>query len=236
MLGTNQAWPHGVPMDWGFAQGPVIELGNNSNFNNQVGRAADAWGVLYEAADANGNNLNVATNTRVNFRHVRLYFKSKATGQWSQLQSTDAPEGALYYEDLHDQIYSSANVRTEPDGTRSVKIPYHGGQMYHFDAPPRVAFNPNDVGGWLAVWEARLVLDNANGVDDRASARYLGSCGADYWPTTTTGWTNFGGAPAIASGKMKYIGNSWRWFAITTVSQADLIANPPPVQLDGILP
>jgi hypothetical protein len=78
------------------------------------------------------------------------------------------------------------------------------------------------------------VLINPNGVDDRASASFLFSVGADPYPDTTgPGIEN---NVAIAGGKSKYVRSSWRSFAMTTMTQAQLTSNPPPIDLTGILP
>jgi hypothetical protein len=215
-----------VPVDWGFAQGPVPGMMNDPVHDGITSTAATAWGIVYEAAQG-----NPATNSRVNVRNVKLLFKSRRAGTWSVVQGTSQPAGNNYYEDLAGQSTFPADRRTEPDGSFSVKV--GGGYMYHFFPSARASFDPTDIGGWIAIFEARLILDDPSGPDDRAIAQLLAAPGADYYPSTTGSWGP-NGAPAIADGKMKYVRSYWRWYAITTLSATELTANPPPLQLAGI--
>jgi hypothetical protein len=47
MRGRNEGSPHGVPLSFDWAKGPVVVMGNNSNGE----RAVTAWGAVYEAAE-----------------------------------------------------------------------------------------------------------------------------------------------------------------------------------------
>ena len=125
------------------------------------------------------------------------------------------------------------DVRTESDGTISVKV--GGGYMFHLFPSRRASFDPTDIGGWIAIFEGRLILDDPARPDDRSTAQLLAAAGADYWPSTTSDWGS-AGAPSIADGKLKYVKPYWRWYAITSLSEAELDANPPPLQLAGISP
>ena len=226
MQGGNEGYPHGVPRSYDFANGPVVVMGNNSN-----GWAAiTAWGALYEAAEG-----NPATNTRVNIRNMQTYFLQKSTGKWLLLQSTSTPDGAAYLEDFSGDTNKPADIRYESDGTISATA--GGGYNFHFYPADRGSIDPNDIGGIVVVYQARLILANPNGRDDRSSARYLCSAGADYYPSLTGSWPGDASFnPGVALGKMKYVQTSWRSFAMTTLSQSQLASNPPPVSLNGILP
>ncbi len=68
MQGTNEGYPHGVPLSYDWANGPVVDMGNNSNGQ----KAITSWGVVYVAAQG-----SLATNTRVNLRDLQLYFLQK---------------------------------------------------------------------------------------------------------------------------------------------------------------
>ncbi len=232
MTGSAEALPHGVPSSWGFAQGPVPGMMNDpAAYQSQYGivaTAGDPWGQVYEAAAG-----NPATNSRVNIRNLRLFFKSKSTGTWSEPYELNGTSiaGNAYCEDFSCSNSAMVNRRAEPDGTFSVKV--GNGYNYHFFPLGRFTFDPGDVGGWIAIFEARLILDDPNGVDDRSIAQLLASAGADYWPTASGNWP-FGGAPAIADGKLKYVKPDWRWYEITSLSATDLTANPAPLLLTGI--
>jgi hypothetical protein len=226
MQGGNEGYPHGVPRSYDFANGPVVVMGNNSN----GWRAITAWGAIYEAAEG-----NPATNTRVNIRNIQTYFLQKSTGKWLLLQSTSTPDGAAYVEDFSGDTNKPADIRYEPDGTISATA--GGGFNFHFYPRDRASIDPNDIGGIVVVYQARLILANPRLPDDRSSARYLGSAGADYYPDLTGGWPGTADHnPGVALGKMKYVQSNWRSFAMTTLSQSQLAGNPPPVNLSSILP
>ena len=176
MTGLNEGYPHGVP-GYAWASGPVIEMGNNAN----GWKALTGWGVVYEAAEG-----NPATNTRVNLRNVQTYFLQKRTGKWLLLQNTSTPDGAAYVEDFSNDQSKPADVRNEPDGTISVTA--GGGYNYHFYPADRASISPDDIGGILVIFQARLIVGNAALPDDRNIARYLAGAGADYYPALTGGW------------------------------------------------
>jgi hypothetical protein len=230
MTGSNEANPQGWPVSWG--EGPSIGLGNipPSNWT-----AATAWGVVYQAWQG-----NTATNTRVNLANVQLWFLSKSKGTWALVQNTSQPDGAAYKEDFSGDISIPADVRTEPDGTISVTsgMGSYAGDNFHFYPSNRGQINPNDVGGVVAIFEARLIVGNTTLPDDRATAAYVAEVGADYWPCITCAlprsYNNV--TPPVGGGRFKYVTDNWRSFAMTTMTLAQLTANSPPVNLSNILP
>lgn len=226
MQGKNDGYPHGVPLSYDWANGPVMEMGNNSN----GWQAITSWGVLYEAAEG-----NTATNTRVNIRNMQTYFLQKSSGKWLLLQNTSTPVGGAYVEDFAGDANKPADIRRESDGTISATA--GGGYNFHFYPSDRASINPNDIGGIVVVLQARLIVGDPNKSDDRSAARYLCSGGADYYPALTGGWPgNSSSNPGVAIGRMKYVQSDWRSFAMTTLTQNQLESNPPPVNLNGILP
>jgi len=223
MQGNNEGHPHGVPSYFDFYSGPFIVMGNQPAGN----KALALWGGLY--VDSGGNP---ATNTRVNIRNCQLYWKRASTGAWTRGVLTNTPEVGSYSEDFSAD-FGLAPVRTEPDGT--ISFTAGGGRVSHFYAPyPRIPIDPNDFGGIVTVCEARLILTNPKGPDDRAIARYLLDTGADYYPDTTgPGIEN---NPGVGGGKLKYVTTDWRSFAMTTLTGNQLERNPPPINLTGISP
>jgi hypothetical protein len=227
MQGGNEGYPHGVPRSYDWANGPVIEMGNDST--GWV--AIEAWGLVYEAAEG-----NKAVNTRVNIRNLRLLFLKKSTRRWLVLQNTSKPIGAAYVEDFSNDANIPARIRNEPDGTISVTA--GGGYCFHFYPADRVSINPDDIGGIVVVYETRLITADPSKPDDRGSARYVANAGADYYPGLTGGCPvgANGGCPGVAIGKMKYVQDDWRSIAMTTLTQSQIASNPPPVDLNGVLP
>jgi hypothetical protein len=232
MTGLNEGNPQGVPLSWDFAVGPVMGLGNTPPSG---WTASTAWGVVYQGAAG-----NTSTNTRVNIRNVQLYFLSKSTGQWSLLQNTSQPDGAAYKENFSGDTDIKADVRTEPDGTISVTsgMGAWAGDNYHFYPAVRGTINPNDVGGVVSIFEARLILGNASLPDDRSTSNYLAEAGADYWPSVNGNLpASYNGVtPPVGNGKFKKVEIPWRFYTMTTMTSAQLQSNPPPIDLTGINP
>jgi hypothetical protein len=229
MTGVNEADPRGWPPSWG--ERPQLGLGNAPPSG---WTASTAWGVVYVASQGNS-----ATNTRVNLRDMQLYFLSKSKGTWSLLQSTGKPDGEAYPEDFSGNS-KGADVRTESDGTISVTagMGTRAGYNFHFYPDVRGAINPNDVGGIVALFQARLIVGNPNLPDDRSTANYVAESGADYWPSLTGALpASYNGVtPPVGNGKFKYVRSNWRSFAMTTMTQSQLANNPPPINLSGVLP
>jgi hypothetical protein len=221
----TEGYIHGVPTSWGMQQGAWVAMGNNPG----SWTAATAWGVVNQAATG-----HTATNTRVNLRNMEFWLLRKSTGAWTRIQNTSLPDGAAYPENFVGNV-QSGNKRTEPDGTFSVKV--GGGYNFHFYPHGRVGIPNTDVGGVLVVAQARLILDNPSGPDDRGNAAVLVNVGGDWWPNMTATTNNLGGPnPSIGGSKFKYVRSYWRYYVMTTLTATQLAANPPPVNLAGISP
>ena len=222
MQGTNEGFPHGVPLSYDWANGPVVDMGNNSNGQNAI----TSWGIVYLAAQG-----NPATNTRVNIRNVQLYFLQKSTGTWLLLQNTNTPNGEAYPEDFQGNSVTG-DIRTESDGTISVTA--GNGYNFHFYPSDRGSISSTNIGGVVAIFDARLIVGDPALPDDRSSAQYLAGAGADYYPSVTG--PGIDNNPSVGNGKLKYVQTNWRSFAMTTLTQSQLESNPPPVNLSGVLP
>ena len=225
MTGSNEGSPHGLPSSYDFYHGPVIEEGNNIAPNTAI----EWWGSLYV-----GPNGNPATNTLVNIRACALYWLNASTGKWTAVNLPPAQIGSDFFsEDWTIDYGTSVPMRIESDGSFSISTVT--GKVAHFYAPyPRIPVNHSDIAGVVALLEARLVLNNTNGPDDRSTASFLLDTGADPYPATTG--PGIESNPSIGLGKFKYVTTSWRSFAMTTMTQIQLQNNPPPVNLNGVLP
>jgi hypothetical protein len=231
MLGANEGHPHGIPSFWALYAGPSVSDGNHAMTSCKNGSpcgAMDYWGTVY--VDARGNP---SKNTRVNIRNCQASWLDSSTNQWTTWGPDIAPEGVEDYPEKFDGPTAPANVRKEPD--RSISVLPASGMTSHFYGPyPRIPIDPNHFAGVVTVCEMRLVLDNPDGPDDRAVARFLGNVGGDFYPSTTgAGIPNNRG---IGGGKFKYIRTDWRSFAMTTLTEKQLKSNPPPLTLLGAAP
>lgn len=221
MEGSNEGEPHGAPAGW-FE--PSIGEGNNPQ-----GGAIEFWGGLYV-----GPNGNSATNTMVNVKNCAAYVLSKSTNKWSAYTLTASDiDGGYYSENFSTDYGTAVPMRHESDGSFSFNTV--AGKVAHFYGPwPRISNKASDFAGMVTSCDARLILNNANGTDDRSMASFVMNVGADPYPTTTgSGIEN---NPNIGFGKFKYVEVNWRSFSMTTLSEAQLAQNPPPVSFAGINP
>jgi hypothetical protein len=231
MGAPNEAQIGAVPLYWGMQQGAVQVAGKNvPSYGGALYTHTNSWGVANIALGG-----STATNTRINIRRMEYWIRTGST--WKRIEQTDTPPGAAYWADFHDGGANIAgNTRIEPDGTLSFKV--LSGRNYHFYPQPRTPIpDPSNVQGNLIVVQARLIKDNPAGVDDTASARYILNVGGDYWPSAamTLAQMQSAGYPAtdIGGSKFKYVKPYWRFHAYTSLTAAQLQANPPPINLDG---
>lgn len=185
-------------------------------------RALTAWGQLYEHADKHD-----APNTRVEIWGMRTYVLSAKDHAWHLVQDGAVVDGAAYREDFSENAHRRADMRRLGDGRISVTA--GNGFNFHFWPRTRAAIDPSDVRGIFVTVKARLVQDNPTLPDDREHARYLLSVGADYWRDTSHEWAP-GANTDVAIGRFKYVRIEPRSFNMTTLSESELRANPPPLE------
>ncbi|WP_066382201.1 MULTISPECIES: hypothetical protein [unclassified Anabaena] len=214
----HEGIPHGVPLHYDWAERPKLNPSNSKNWRVLIG-----WGQLYE--DQKGNP---AKNTRVQIKNLKVYALSKSDYKWHLLVSSLRVRGRAYREDFKRDINIPADIRVEPDGSISTKA--GNGYNFHFWNHKRVEFDPENTIGLLATAQARLIIDDLSKPDDRDRARYLLSIGGDYWSSMRSRWDNFTTNRDFGIGRFKYVTRQWRAFNLTTLSAADIIINPPPLE------
>jgi hypothetical protein len=214
----HEARPHGVPTSYDWAAGPRIGMGNDPGDL----AAIIPWGQVYECAEG-----NPATNTRVHLRNIALYLLSKSTGEWKEMHHFPVVSGAAFVEDYKYNASRAADERVEPEG--GISVTAGDGHNYHFWAW-RETIDPDDIAGVFSTIQARLVLADPSGPDDRAQACYLVSMGADYWKDLKVGWAQFKTNGDVAIGRFKRVTVEWQAFNMTTLSADELRANPPPLE------
>ena len=216
----HEGRPSGVPESTGWAIRPRAGMGNDpGDF-----RAFIAWGQVYN--DAEGNP---AENVRVEMRGMKAYVFSLEKQAWLLLQEAERVEGAAYVEDFVDDVNKPADVRYNEEGHVAVKL--EDGYNYHFwPASGRVLIDPDNIGGIFTTIQARLVVDEPSGPDDRDQARLLLSMGADYWLSLDAEWDQWTTNGDVGIGRFKYVESEWRAFNMTSASPELLRENPPPLE------
>jgi hypothetical protein len=223
MTRPNDGAPSGVPSYYDWAKGPSLSYGNNipSGWN-----AFTAWGQVYAQS---GWNPPANSNTRVQIRALDSWYLSKATGKWIQIQHTDTVGGAAFVEDFANNANKPADVKNESGNGGGISVTAGNGYNYHFWTDRATINNPSDIAGIYTRFQSRLVLNNPNGPDDRATSKYLANDGADYWRSTDSGWaadwSNNGG---VGGGRFKAVTNEWQNFTMETLTPEQLAQNPPP--------
>ncbi|WP_197076778.1 RICIN domain-containing protein [Hymenobacter terrenus] len=187
------------------------------------------WGQVYETVAG-----NPATNSRVQLKGLQAHYLSKTDNQWRLLTGSVDVQGAAYVEDFAGDVNKPADLRNEPDG--SVSVTAGNGYNFHFwSSNGRASINPTDIAGILITCQARLIVNNPNLPDDRASAKYILSVGGDYWKDLTARWDNWTTNGDFAIGRFKYVTSDWRVFSAHTLTENQLWQNPPPIPLISTL-
>ena len=213
MYGDSEELPAGLvnkdgsPM--GYAMHPRIAYGNHPP---SYWHAMVPWGEIFP-----GVKGSTATNTRVEIRNLRLFVRPKSTGRWCLLQYTDVPMGAYFPASFANEISFKGPQRQEPDvGLSATMIP---GRVFHFFAKKRVLIPAGGVTGVYSDFEARKILDDPRGPDDREKASIVANAGTDYWQDLIApgGHTGILNADA-AIGKFRHVSNNWQLYTMSTVA------------------
>lgn len=215
----------GAP-DTYWAEHPRIGMGNDPG----DWTAMTAWGQIYRE-----EGKGVPPNTRIQIRDFEAYQLKKSDNAWHKLQDSDESGigGGAYAEDFADNLNKEPNVRDE--GNRSLSVKLEIGYNYHFWPNGRASIDPDDIGAMLCVYEARLILDDPNGVDDRDDARYLAACGGDYWASLEAQWDYWKTNSDFIIARHKFVTNEWQYFTACTYQPIENIRdNPPPNTSDAL--
>jgi hypothetical protein len=217
MTDPNTVFPAGVPSSWSWYAGPEVKAGNTppAGYDSMT-----AWGTVYPASTGTSDK-----NTRVELRNEETWIYSKSQSKWEEIQSSVAPNGSLYYEDLSGNATFPANLRIESDGGLSVKM-VPGYTFQFFPQGSRPTIDPSDIGGVVTTVDARLVVDNPALPDDTADAHYIVDSGGDYWMTPTAPYPD---NAEIFTSRYNTISTSWTTICASTLSASQLNGNLPPV-------
>lgn len=217
------AIPRGVPEGVNWRVSPRVGAGNNPG----EFRAFIVWGQVYEPVGDNPSK-----NSRVQIQNIQAWIKSKQTGKWSRVQHSKDVQGSFYREDFSDDANEAGDERREPDGTTSIRT--KPGFNFHFWTPKgRVPIDPADIGGVYTAVQARLILTDPKGPDDRKQARFMMSMGADYWKELDSKWDYWKTNGDAMIGRFRWITPQWQWFHAITLSPEEVRKSPPPAPFAG---
>jgi len=219
MRKPHQGIPHGVPSTFDWHSKPVIHYATPLPGYT----AFTAWGQVFE--EERGSN---APNTRVHIRNVKAYYLSLASGEWIALQNLNPIiDGKWFPEDYNDEEEPiEADDQSESEG---ISATAGNGSCFHYWIKDRAAINPDDIGGIFTTCEARLIVADLNAQDDRLNARYVLSMGADYYQNVRDLTEQDGENITIGTGRFKYVFTGWQSYNFTTLSDNQILVNPPPI-------
>ena len=219
MTEDHVAPPRGVPASMDWSTGPRIGYGNEppADWNAMI-----TWGQVYAAAGA-----TAAPNTRVQVKNLQTWYLSKSTNEWINWQRSSNVGGANYAEDFQEDENIPTDLRAEAEGySATVPDDYN----FHFWVDElRPTMDPTDIAAvWTAI-DARLILDDPNESDDRATSRLMMSAGADYWESPSAQWDQWTTNGDIAIGRFRWLTEDWQTYNMHTMSEEILVNNPPPL-------
>lgn len=207
---------------------------NPTNVSSDYLRALLPWVVIFDGA---GHD---ATNTRVQIRQFRAFYKSKATGRWTTIGTSPGAAGAVYGKTSLFGATTAEDRRPGADGSSEIKPPADIHYAWHgWWEKGRVSIEPTDIAALFVTLQARLVVDDPKRPDDRANARYLIQVGADYYKDTATTWKFI--VPSAMTARSKRVTSEWQAFSATTfsnvgqqepgggITEAAFRADPPPL-------
>jgi hypothetical protein len=246
MTKLNDLVLKGVDPKYGFARGPgYVIMGNDPRGSNTPDWYKQSypwmnngtyWNFLLPWFVQFEGEGNAAHNTRIQMRNMKVFIKTRSGGTWYKVNKSDGvggilcPQGSNYF-----HCPQSGVLRKEAEGVSSLPQPSYN---LHGWWGSRESINGPDVAAVVVTLQARLAVDNPNGVDDRSRAKYLVQVGADYYPTNGSAETVL---PAVGISRAKLLTNDWQSFTMATfndvgkqepgggVSSREMRANPPPM-------
>ncbi len=227
---SHEANPHGVPVyyDW-YSASKLDTLSQPRPETTHV----NFWGEIY----ADTSNVH-PSNTRVAVRGCQFW--GLFGGVWTQIQSSTLGGGA-WTEDYTSYV-QGIDIRTESDGSQSI-YPRPNENAHFWADSGFYNVNGQTFQAAFAMCQTRLVLADANGTDDRGSAKYIVSMGADWRQPDGSCPFVFGSYICDGMGHGKYIRvtNEWRTAVFSSMTNSDLnsVSMPPSaifVQADGSYP
>lgn len=219
----SEAAPAGVPSNWSWVAGAVVDdhdLDHNPPYTH-----INFWGAVFRDT----RNVTPA-NTEVQIANSTFWLLRDGATQWELFQGQTPPDlgGASFSPQYHGGS-GDPILRHNSQGT--FVVPYTG-DIWHFWHGDGYEPSTNNIREMIVNTQARLVLRNANGVDDRSQAGYLIHMGADLRNPNDPGCAldNYI-CPSFGVGKFFIVTNEWRNMPFHSITQADMDAGmpmPPP--------
>ena len=174
------------------------------------------WFIVYEGVG------NAAHNVRVETRRPRSYYLSRSTGTWNLIGQHAGTSWFLARKSDITHVDGAVDAHANTDGSVAVRVPVGSPYVYHGVWPLGNVDISDFVGDMAALYttvQARLVVDDPGGTDDRSKAILLMHSGADYYPhSAATAVDSF--PPSAGVSRSKMITSEWQSFNFATISAA----------------
>ncbi len=225
----GEALPHGVPQGYDWA---VQSIGDTPSRPSPETTHMNAWGQVY--ADTSNTH---AANTRVAVKNTKLLALFPQKTAWEMLEATDDLGGGVWSEDFSAKCAGNIDMKTEPDGSRSL-VPHDSCNAHYWPNLSFVAV-PIVPRAVISIAHTRLVLADAAQADDRDTSAYLIGAGAD-WRAQDGSCPN-DICTGVGVGRFIRAKKAWRAVVLSTLSSAEIDTLPmPPVDVfklpDGTWP
>jgi len=178
----NEAKPDGVPNYYSWYSS-AAQPGWMNNPRTDWHSITD-WGQVYAVENWHPEQ---APNTLVQVRDDQLWILSKSTGKWSEYQYPGINGGA-FRSDYGNNGGRGVTTKDESSRGGGIGVTAGNGFNYHFWSGYRANIDPTDIAGIYTIFQARLIQDDLSKPDDRSSAHYIASAGADYWRSQNADW------------------------------------------------
>ena len=197
----HESAPLGVPSSYDWANKPRVGAGNIPNGFT----AATGWGQVFYT-----QKNQMSQRSAIFVRRFQTYLcQNSANGyQWSVTQSGEL-DGAQFRADFAENASQSVPTFSQKDG--EAEITFDKGSAFHF-WPHLGRFNlpSSNLCGILVLLQAKQ--------DASEAGNLLIGLGADYWTTISAKWDNYKTNKDIAIGRLRVVGQDWKWVGMTTAN------------------
>jgi hypothetical protein len=210
-------------------------FGNDSSYTGTTAQAMLPWLAVFDGVNHN------ASNVAVEFRNMRTYYKSKSSGEWRLLGGPAKATGTVYGKAGSGIGPRGDTVVNSTETTSTIRMGDDSRTYWHgwWDIGVK-SIEPWDIDAFFVTIQARLVVADPSGGDQRGQAELGLQVGADYYLETTTDYASI--APNIGISRTKKLTGDWQAFNYATLSdvgtqipgggitEAALRGGPPPLE------
>jgi hypothetical protein len=209
---AGEARPHGVPVSWNWANAAVFSGLNPPAPDREW---VNLWGQIY----VDESDIHVP-NSRVAVADCEMWQLHGGANTWQQVQGNAPVEGAAWSEDFS-RSGGPFSIRNEPDGSQSMAPA--AGWNAHFWTRASLARLGGGNRAIIVACSARLVLADPYGLDDRGSARYLISLGADW---RRSNYDCGGACVSVGISRFVRVTPTWQRVVMSTIAAGDIAFTP----------